>query len=161
VPLPPPGRVRRRLDARRHGGAGGWGLGADKIGEGPTHADSSSPSPQSPTPSPSVLDVLAALVDNSLVVVAQRAIGPGRLRLLETLRAYALEKLETASEVALARQCHADYYTDLAVRSDTRKDFLDKPGALARLQRGSRAFGAGSRVRQLLERVAVALGDGQ
>ncbi|WP_460332990.1 BTAD domain-containing putative transcriptional regulator [Actinoallomurus acanthiterrae] len=60
-----------------------------------------------------VLDVLARLVDRSLVV----ATG-GRYRLLESIRAYGLERLEEAGESARIRRRHAEYYAALAERAE-------------------------------------------
>ncbi len=55
------------------------------------------------------VDVLARLARRSLVNVATRASG-ARYRLLETTRAYALEKLDEAGETAAARYRHAEYF---------------------------------------------------
>jgi predicted ATPase len=53
-----------------------------------------------------VLDHLGALVDKSMVLAEHEGEHP-RLRLLETARAYALEKLAEAGETAAVRQRHA------------------------------------------------------
>ncbi|MEV5882451.1 BTAD domain-containing putative transcriptional regulator [Streptomyces sp. NPDC052020] len=63
-----------------------------------------------------VLDLLARLVDRSLVSVTHGEHGP-RYRLLESVAAYCLEKLDEAGETAAVRRAHVRYYTDLAVRS--------------------------------------------
>lgn len=55
------------------------------------------------------VDSVAALVDNSLV---QRA--DDRLSLLETVRQYALERLEEAGDEPPARRAHADHFLALA-----------------------------------------------
>src|SRR6266536_595371 len=52
-----------------------------------------------------VLEVFARLVDKSLVVAED-----GRYRLLETIREYAVRRLEEAGEVELARDLHLDHY---------------------------------------------------
>ena len=60
------------------------------------------------------LDVLASLVDQSLI---QSRRGPGertRFEMLETIRAYALGLLEAGEEHAFVRGRHADHYTRLA-----------------------------------------------
>ncbi|MFI6024423.1 BTAD domain-containing putative transcriptional regulator [Amycolatopsis magusensis] len=62
-----------------------------------------------------VLDVLARLVDRSLVVVVETAAGV-RYRLLETVRAYGLERLREAGEDV--REGHRRYYADLAARAE-------------------------------------------
>ncbi|ETK30921.1 BTAD domain-containing putative transcriptional regulator, partial [Microbispora sp. ATCC PTA-5024] len=65
------------------------------------------------------LDVLARLVDRSLVVLDDTAAGP-RHRLLESVAAFCLDRLETVRPggVAEARARHAAYYTELAERAD-------------------------------------------
>jgi predicted ATPase len=57
----------------------------------------------------SILDLLTGLVNKSLVVVEEHD-DATRYRLLETIRAYAREKLEQASEEQHARTQHLDYY---------------------------------------------------
>jgi predicted ATPase/DNA-binding winged helix-turn-helix (wHTH) protein len=67
-----------------------------------------------------VIDTLATLVDRSLVEAD--AAEPPRYRLLETMRAYALEQLAAAGEQAAARLRHAHALLDLfsaAVASNT------------------------------------------
>ncbi|MER5646072.1 BTAD domain-containing putative transcriptional regulator [Streptosporangium sp. NPDC002524] len=62
------------------------------------------------------VDVVASLVDRSLVAVvaAPRAGGEVRYRLLETLRRYAAEKLEEAGETGRSRDGHLRYFVELA-----------------------------------------------
>jgi predicted ATPase/class 3 adenylate cyclase len=81
-------------------GVGSWGLGVGSA-------------PQSPTP---VLDGLVALVDKSLLRQEEGADGEPRFTMLETIRAYALERLEESGEAAALRRQHALYY--LAVTKD-------------------------------------------
>src|SRR5690606_17846205 len=56
-----------------------------------------------------VLDPLSRLVDKSFVVF-----GDGRYRMLETIRAYAAERLAEAGELEEVRRAHARYFTELA-----------------------------------------------
>ena len=56
-----------------------------------------------------VLDLIAALVDKSLIV-AEKAGQGRRFHLLETMRAYALDRLEAAGELAEAQTRHARFY---------------------------------------------------
>ncbi|MFI7134282.1 BTAD domain-containing putative transcriptional regulator [Nonomuraea sp. NPDC050153] len=58
-------------------------------------------------------DVLGALADKSLVQVS----AEGRYSMLETIRAYALERLAEAGEVGAYRRRHAAYLLDLAERA--------------------------------------------
>jgi predicted ATPase/DNA-binding SARP family transcriptional activator len=58
-------------------------------------------------------DVLAALVDRSMVV-ADTTGTKTRFQLLETMRVYARERLEARSQAAVARSRHADHYLAVA-----------------------------------------------
>ncbi|MUN35414.1 BTAD domain-containing putative transcriptional regulator [Actinomadura litoris] len=79
-----------------------------------------------------VLGLLARLVDRSMVV---RAGGPAgtRYRLLESVAAYALERLEEAGETGRLRLRHLTFYTELAERSERRLRGHDQRRALQRL----------------------------
>ncbi|MFI0448117.1 AfsR/SARP family transcriptional regulator [Actinomadura sp. 6N118] len=63
-----------------------------------------------------VLDVLSRLVDRSLVLVAD---GP-RYRLLESVKAYCVERLREAGEYEEIRRRHLAFYTGLAERAELR-----------------------------------------
>jgi predicted ATPase/DNA-binding CsgD family transcriptional regulator len=63
-----------------------------------------------------ILDLLASLVDQSLVVAVQEG-SSARYRLLETMREYALEQLRQTSEEAEVRARHLDWFLALAERS--------------------------------------------
>lgn len=63
-----------------------------------------------------VIDLVSQLVSRSLVV-ADTNDGGTRYRLLETTRAYALEKLAEAGETATLRQRHARYFRDRFTRA--------------------------------------------
>jgi non-specific serine/threonine protein kinase len=60
------------------------------------------------------LDVLARLVDKSLVAVMESPRGRTRYRLLETVRGYAHELLVEAGELDAVRARHLRYFSDLA-----------------------------------------------
>jgi predicted ATPase len=64
-----------------------------------------------------VLDLLARLVDQSMVQVERAADGRVRYRLLETLRQYATEKLEQSGESGAMRGRHRDWFLAQAERS--------------------------------------------
>ncbi|WP_327289894.1 AfsR/SARP family transcriptional regulator [Streptomyces sp. NBC_01198] len=66
-----------------------------------------------------VLDLMAALVEKSLVV-AQHTEGAGRFRyrMLESIRAYGAERLAEAGETAAVHRAHAEYFLDFALRAD-------------------------------------------
>jgi predicted ATPase len=80
-----------------------------------------------------VLDLLAGLVDKSLVVVESREVET-RYRLLEVVRQYAAEKLEAARETAVLHQKHAGYYLQFAQTADPHLRSRQRPEWLARLE---------------------------
>ncbi|WP_042367799.1 BTAD domain-containing putative transcriptional regulator [Streptacidiphilus neutrinimicus] len=71
-----------------------------------------------------VFDVLASLVDKSLVVRSDS----GRYRLLETIRVYAAERLEEEGAATATRDAHAAHHLALAERNEPE---LYGPGQIA------------------------------
>ncbi len=65
-----------------------------------------------------VLDLLSHLVDKSLVVADTQASSEARYRLLETIRQYALEKLQESGEEMTLRRRHCDWFLALAEQAD-------------------------------------------
>ena len=63
-------------------------------------------------------DGLAALVDQSLVQSGALTDGEPRFTMLETVREYALERLEATGELAETRRRHAAYYLALAEQAE-------------------------------------------
>ncbi|MET0163979.1 MAG: LuxR C-terminal-related transcriptional regulator, partial [Vicinamibacterales bacterium] len=61
------------------------------------------------------LDVLARLVDKSLVMVVPAGRHRTRYRLLDTMRAYASEQLASANETAAARARHLRYFSGIGI----------------------------------------------
>jgi predicted ATPase len=61
-----------------------------------------------------VLDLLASLMDKSLLNRAETEDGEGRFWMLETVKEYALERLEAAGEEEKIRRAHAAHYLALA-----------------------------------------------
>ncbi|MEE1821466.1 BTAD domain-containing putative transcriptional regulator [Streptomyces sp. BE20] len=107
------------------------------------------PGPQpADLPASAVLDTLGRLVDRSLVSVSAGTAGPGsggagfsgpdgedggpRYRLLESIAAYGLERLEEADETAAVRRRHRTYCTELAEHTGR---LLHGPGQHAALDR--------------------------
>lgn len=82
--------------------AGGWTLEA---AEAVCSGDGVEPS--------NILDLLTQLVDKSLVVAETRD-GEARYRLLETVRQYALNRLQASGEADDVRRRHRDWYQALA-----------------------------------------------
>jgi predicted ATPase/DNA-binding CsgD family transcriptional regulator len=104
--------------------AGGWTLEAAEA----VCADA-------PTPlAEDVLGTLTALVDKSLVLATEEG-GRARYGLLETIRAYAAERLGASGEDAAVRGRHAAWCLDLARRAAAALDGPDRPTRLARLER--------------------------
>jgi predicted ATPase/DNA-binding CsgD family transcriptional regulator/DNA-binding XRE family transcriptional regulator len=94
--------------------AGGWSLEAtEALGEG--RAVDAPPLDPS-IPSDDALALLTKLVDRSLVV-ADTADGRARYHMLETVRAYALERLASSGEEAAIRERHATYFQALVAEA--------------------------------------------
>jgi predicted ATPase len=62
--------------------------------------------------------LLAALVDKSLVVASPQADGQVRYTMLDTVRAYAAERLEEAGETGALRARHTRWFLDLVERAE-------------------------------------------
>ncbi|MFB4304452.1 BTAD domain-containing putative transcriptional regulator [Actinomadura sp. NTSP31] len=86
--------------------------------------------PDAPHPD-DVIDVIAALVDKSLVMADGNA--DVRYRLLETVRVYAAERLDEAGEADRVRSEHAAYCVDLAERAEPELRRADQLRWAARL----------------------------
>ncbi len=78
-----------------------------------------------------VLDLLTALVDKSLLVAGGEA--RPRYRMLETIRAYGLERLAEAGEQDRVRRAYADHFLALAERAEPHLRRADQLHWLARL----------------------------
>ncbi|HET9588055.1 MAG TPA: tetratricopeptide repeat protein, partial [Anaerolineales bacterium] len=61
-----------------------------------------------------LLDLLARLVDKSLVIADLLTNGKSRYRFLETIREYALDKLESHREADITRDGHLEFFMGLA-----------------------------------------------
>jgi predicted ATPase/DNA-binding CsgD family transcriptional regulator len=97
--------AERAVLARLSVFAGGFGLAA---------AEAVAADPE--VPAAEVLGLLGALVDKSLVQFGDTGAGPGRYRLLETVRQYASGRLDVQGPAAAgaSRMAHRDYYVALA-----------------------------------------------
>ena len=80
-----------------------------------------------------LLDGMASMVDKSLVQQVEQGKGESRFVMLETLREYALEKLEVSGEAALTKRAHAAYYLVLAEENATESSEAEGAGWLERL----------------------------
>ena len=65
-----------------------------------------------------VLDVLGSLVDDSLLQRTESPGGEVRFQMLETIKEYAVEKLDEEPDAAHVRRRHARFFLDLAARGE-------------------------------------------
>jgi len=70
-----------------------------------------------PEPGPSVVDVLTSLVDSSLLQTREEGDGELRFSMLETVREFGLEQLQTGVDAAAVRDRHARFFLALAERA--------------------------------------------
>jgi predicted ATPase/DNA-binding SARP family transcriptional activator len=103
------GEAERQLLARLSVFAGGWTLeAAEAVCAG------------SLIQARQVMNLLASLVDKSLVhFEARDDAAAGRYRLLETVRQYAVERLEESGKTATVRTAHRDFFLTLAEGAET------------------------------------------
>jgi predicted ATPase len=80
-----------------------------------------------------VLDRLGVLVDDSLVVAYETA-QDGRFRLLESIKAYALDRLGDGAEAAAVRERHLAYFLALAEQAREELTGADQQTWLVRLE---------------------------
>ncbi len=80
-----------------------------------------------------VLDLLASLVDKSLVVYTQ-AEGQARYHLLETVRQYAWERLREAGQEAVVQKRHLDFFLSLAEQTEPKLHGPEQTRWLDRLE---------------------------
>jgi len=78
------------------------------------------------------LELVAELAGVSLITVTEGADGEPRLGMLETIREYALERLQADDDADGARHRHAEYYAAFAERA---REQLDGPAQLSALDR--------------------------
>jgi predicted ATPase/DNA-binding NarL/FixJ family response regulator len=88
-----------------------------------------------PVPGISVLDALTSLVDKSLVRVEQPPAAEPRFGMLETVRAYALERLLVSGDAETVHRRHADYFVRLAEQAESELWGPNQVAWLERLER--------------------------
>jgi predicted ATPase/class 3 adenylate cyclase len=81
-----------------------------------------------------VLDPIGALVDNSLVVQKESTDGEPRFSMLETIREYARERLDTSGEADALRAAHAAFFLKLAAEAEAGIQGEAQPLWLQRLE---------------------------
>ena len=110
-----------------------------------------------------LLDGLDSLVEKSLLRQRQDSDGEPRFWMLETIREFGLELLESAGELEAACERHAAWTADEAERLDAESRTGDHPAFLARVDdeypnvREAIAFARKARDGELLLRLATAL----
>jgi predicted ATPase len=80
-----------------------------------------------------LLDGMASMVDKSLAQQVEPARGETRFVMLETIREYALEKLEVSGETAVTNRAHAAYCLVLAEEQAGNQSAAEDPKWLERL----------------------------
>ena len=81
-----------------------------------------------------LLELVAGLHDVSLITVTEGTDGEPRLGMLETIREYALERLEADDDADGTRRRHAEYYADVAERAYVQMDGPAQLTVLSRLE---------------------------
>ena len=81
-----------------------------------------------------LLDLLTGLVDRSLAVYDESPSGVGRYRLLQTVRQYAAQELESTGEGETFRSRHVDVYTAMAEECEMKLRGPDQSSWLERLE---------------------------
>ena len=82
-----------------------------------------------------VIDLLASLVEKSLVRQEETGEGEPRFQMLETIRQYGIGLLDSLGEGTAARRLQLDYFLDLAMRAEPHLTGPDQAEWLDRLDR--------------------------
>ena len=90
--------------------------------------------PDTRHPSPVTLDLIAALVEASLLRSETGPDGTARYRMLETIREFAEERLEASGEAEAIRERHAAYFLAFAERYELAELLPDGDRVLALLE---------------------------
>ena len=103
------------------------GVGTSDVGATPA----SPTAPQSPrsltrNPQPATLDVVASLVDKSLLRALADAAEEQRFGMLETIREYGRERLAAAGEEQELRDRHLAWCVDFATRAEPELNRADQ-----------------------------------
>ncbi len=83
--------------------------------------------------SESFYTILASLLDKSLIQQTENVDGEKHLAMLESIRSYALERLEESQETLTIREKHLNYYVTLAKQVTPRSVGLNRWGYLSPL----------------------------
>ncbi|HYN34415.1 MAG TPA: adenylate/guanylate cyclase domain-containing protein [Ilumatobacteraceae bacterium] len=111
-----------------------------------------------------VLDLIAALVDKSMVATGQGTDAATRYYLLESIREFAAGRLDDAAETATLRERHAEHFAHCAETLQAMQRAGELAEALRRLDadeaeyRGALRFSTGTRRHELAGRIIGGLG---
>jgi tetratricopeptide (TPR) repeat protein len=81
-----------------------------------------------------VLDTITSLLDKSLLRQKEQDDGEMRYTMLETIKEYGLEQLESSGEAETIRQYHASYFLELAKEAESELTGANQKGWLDRLE---------------------------
>jgi predicted ATPase/class 3 adenylate cyclase len=110
-----------------------------------------------------VLQMLDSLVEQSLLLRRVDSDGEPRFWMLETIREYGYERLESCGELDTVRRLHADWFAGLAEELDLKSRTGDQSASVARLEadyanlRAAIDWAREARHGELLLRLATAL----
>jgi predicted ATPase/class 3 adenylate cyclase len=85
-------------------------------------------------PTSSILDSVASLIDKSILQQTEQESEQPRLLMLETIREYGLEALETSGEMEASRHAHTLYYLAMAEKAEPELVGLQQAVWLERLE---------------------------
>ncbi len=106
-----------------------------------------------------VLDGVSVLLENHLLHQEEQADGEPRLLILETIREYGLECLESCGELEASRAAHAGYYLALAEEAEPQLRGSEQARSVAQLEREQENLRAA--LSFLLERARTQEGEKQ
>ncbi len=106
-----------------------------------------------------VLDGVSVLLENHLLHQEEQADGEPRLLILETIREYGLECLESCGELEASRTAHAGYYLALAEEAEPQLRGAEQARSVAQLEREQENLRAA--LSFLLERARTQEGEKQ
>jgi predicted ATPase/transposase/transcriptional regulator with XRE-family HTH domain len=113
----------------------------------------------------SILNSIEALLNHSLLQYTEGVDGETRFTMLETIREYALERLEASGEEDILRRQHAAYYLELAEGAEPQIQGAEQAVWLDRLEmehdnlRAALSWALTARAAEIGLRLAAALGE--
>jgi predicted ATPase len=115
--------------------AGGWTLeAAERVTNDEVASEGNHSTDPPALAAAEVLDLLSQLVNKSLVFVQHQPGSQVRYAMLETIRAYALEKLSAAGETARLCARHFDFFYDLAQQAEPKLFISPEVNEISRIE---------------------------